>query len=92
MRSMTSVASRGSAVRQAARPSMRPTPSTSRVVQVRSWEVEQETRPKPRQHPDPDFIAEVLAAFPDEGVANVEQALVSGFGAWSMNVFHASWT
>ncbi len=31
-----------------------------------------------REWPDREFIAETLAAFPDAGVANVEQARVSG--------------
>lgn len=30
-----------------------------------------------REYPDPDFIAETLAEFPDKGVANVEEARVS---------------
>lgn len=36
----------------------------------------QTTQQRINQHPDPNFIKETLAAFPDEGVANVEQALV----------------
>ena len=37
----------------------------------------QATQKRINQHPDPDFIKETLEAFPAEGVANHEQALVS---------------
>jgi hypothetical protein len=30
-----------------------------------------------REWPDPDFIAETKAAFPDKGIANAEEARVS---------------
>ncbi len=43
-------------------------------------EKKQQPQRKLRQHPDPDYIKEVLAAFPEEGVANVEQALVRATG------------
>ena len=32
---------------------------------------------EPKRWPDPDFIEETLAAFPDDGVADIEQGYVS---------------
>ena len=44
-----------------------------------------------RRWPDPDFIKEVEEAFPDKGVANVEEARVSLCCSWLQQLYEGSW-
>ena len=52
---------------------------------VRVMAAQLETQQRINQHPDPDFIKETLEKFPEEGIANIEQCLVSGhLGQWGL--------
>lgn len=60
--------------------------STRRAnVAVRSWNQEEEVeevevREEVREWPNPNFVSEVIAAFPDQGLASPEEARVSSVG------------
>ena len=56
---------------------------TSRRVRVAAAQLE--TQQRINQHPDPDFIKETLAKFPEEGIANIEQCLVSDKASFGRN-------
>ncbi|KIY91753.1 hypothetical protein MNEG_16210 [Monoraphidium neglectum] len=64
------------------RPAAAPRPAP-RCVRVRAWEEELEELPPLNQWPDPTFTAAVLEAFPEQGLANVEEARVLYENGWT---------